>query len=185
MLTLRCDLKSLAPLYQSAPLQSARNDGESADAHDERVWKERMHVDEEGICYVPAMAMKWALDWAAGFLNIKIPGERNATWKKQFVSGILITDNLSLGVRAADVKGERVFVNADGKRGSGTRVWRRFPRIDSWSATLIAHIINPKITPDVFERHLVAAGNFNGLGSFRVQNGNVYGRFEVKSVKES
>lgn len=183
MLSLSCKLKSLAPLYQSAPFQSPKNEGEAPDAYDERVWRERMHV-RDGVCYVPAMAIKWALDWAAGFLNIKIPGERNATWKKQFVSGVLITDDLSLGVKADSVPGERIYVNADGKRGSGTRVWRRFPRIDKWSGTLVAHVINPKITLDVFQRHIEAAGQFCGLGSFRVQNGNVYGRFSCESIEE-
>ena len=77
---------------------------------------------------------------------------------------------------------DRIHANADGIRGSGKRVWRNFPRVDSWSATVPIVVAANEITKDVFERHLEQAGKFVGIGRFRPQNGGFYGRFEVQKV---
>jgi hypothetical protein len=86
------------------------------------------------------MAFKMALDSCAKLLGHKIPGRRNATWTKHFLSSVLVSDDVPTGVRKEDVRGERVYVNADGVRGNGKRVWRTFPVIDAWEASVTFHV---------------------------------------------
>jgi hypothetical protein len=136
----------------------------------------------DGRVFIPPMAFKMALDAAAKMLGRQIPGKGKSTYTKFFLSGVLVMEPAILPVTKEDVQGDRIFANADGIRGSGKRVWRMFPRIDSWQADIPFHVIADEITPDVFEEHLRQAGAFVGIGRFRPQSGGYYGRFEIKKI---
>lgn len=163
--------------------------------HEKRTWQARMHLDESGAPFMPAMSLKKSLDSASAYLG-KIPGERNATYVKRFKSGLLITDNIKLLVpdkggkqrpaKADDFDGEWLFLDANGKGGAAgsSRVKRRMPRLIQWSADAEVHLIDEVITHDVLERALVDAGRFVGLGRFRPQSGGFYGRFIVDTIEE-
>jgi hypothetical protein len=43
---------------------------------------------------------------------------------------------------------------------------------------------NRNRTGEVLEEHLMQAGQFIGVGSFRPQNRGIYGRFKLVSLKE-
>lgn len=182
MIVVHARLRSLSPYSQSSFFRSEKNQGESPDAFEARCWREKMHV-QDGSVIIPPMALKNALDSASSFLNIKIKGERNRTWAKVFGSGVMVTDPLVLGIDPAKVEGEWLMCNADGKRGSGTRVKRCFPVIPKWEAEATIHVLNPKITEDIFRKHLVAAGKFIGFGRFRPENRGFYGRFDVTKLE--
>jgi hypothetical protein len=179
-----CRLSSVAPYSQSRPWPShvpapARG---KAEEHDELYWREKAHADGNGAVYIPPMAFKMALDDAAKMLGERIPGKGQSTYTKRFQSGVLVMDPLMVGVDKADLESDRIFVNADGVRGSGKRVWKRFPRIDEWSGDVVFHVMSDEITADVFERTLRHAGGFIGIGRFRPQSGGYYGRFSVEGV---
>lgn len=178
-----CHLTSKGPYSQSRPIQSSKKDKEGADDFEKRTWKERMTLNEDGVVCIPAMGLKQALADAAVFNSRKIPGKRNATFSKHFKSGLMVLENIPLGVMGSEVNGEWVYCNADGKRGSGTRVWRCFPVVPSWSAVAPVHVFDDTITEDVFEDYLKEAGMFIGLGRFRPQNGGIYGRFGVDKIE--
>jgi len=176
-------LKSASAYSQSRPVQTPKKDKETAKDHEERVWSERAHVDEHGMCFIPPMAFKNAISEAARYLSIQIPGKGQATYTKHFEAGVMVPEAVPLGVRKEDVPGEWLFVPSDGKRGGGKRVWKCFPLFKDWQVTVNFYILDDTITPEVFEYHLKQAGQFIGVGRFRPRNNGYYGRWNVTSTK--
>jgi hypothetical protein len=88
------------------------------------------------------------------------------------------------GLKVSDLHEETVFANADGVRGSGKRVFRRFPMIPAgWKAQVKFAVIDDEIPQDVFAKCLSEAGNLIGIGRFRPERGGYFGRFEVNDLK--
>ena len=85
-------------------------------------------------------------------------------------------------LKAKDAKSKRVYCHADGRRGSGKRVWRTFPVWEKWATTLVIHILDDSIPEDIFAKVLEAFGLFIGIGRYRPQNGGYLGRFIVGSL---
>lgn len=158
------------------------NGRESADDYEKRTWRKKLHVDTDGQVLIPPMAFKNCLSEAAKFMSIQIPGKGKATYTKHFDAGVLVTDWAQTGIHRDTVKEERLFLPSDGKRGSGKRVWKSYPLIEKWNTTVTFYIIDETITKDVFERHLMAAGQFIGIGRFRPRNNGYYGRFSIDSL---
>ncbi|HUS96051.1 MAG TPA: hypothetical protein VMX97_04850 [Hyphomicrobiaceae bacterium] len=183
MKTATVRLSSVSPYSQSRAHETAKLDRETADLYDKRTWREHCHVTSDGNIFIPPMAFKMGLDKAATMLGRQIPGKGKATYTKFFLSGVLCSEPVVLDIKKADVVGERIYCNADGKRGSGKRVWRIFPTIPEWQAVVTYHVLANEITTEVFEDHLKQAGSFVGVGRFRPENGGYYGRFKVESVE--
>jgi len=59
-----------------------------------------------------------------------------------------------------------------------------FPVIPKWEGEVEIHVLDETITHEVLEEHLVQAGQFIGLGSFRPENRGIYGRFRLVNLKE-
>jgi hypothetical protein len=178
-------LNGISPYSQSRHFDAdmvPKLERENADAYDKRTWREHLHVDQEGRVFIPGMAFKQAMTDACRFLGHKVPEKRNATWTKHFQSGIMIFDNLVLPVRKEDVQSERLYLNADGKRGGGTRVWRTYPVLRNWAGSLDIYVVDELIIQPVLRAHLEAAGRFIGVGRFRPQNGGFYGLFEIARI---
>lgn len=175
-------LKSISPYSQSRKYRTEFLAKESKDDYEKRTWRDRIHADENGMCFIPPMCFKKNLEEAAQFLGLKIPGKRNATWTKHFKSGILVLQGLELGVHRDEVHGQWLYLNADGRSGSGTRVDRCMPFFPQWSGVVTYHVIDDEITQDVFTYHLEQAGQLIGIGRFRPRNGGFYGRFKILSV---
>ena len=179
-------IKGASPYSQGRPVQSHKDTGESSDAFEERTWRERMHVRDDGTVFLPPMAIKNCLGDVARYLSESVPGKGKATYTKHFEAGVMIVSEWTMTsdgapIMAAQVQGERLFVPADGKRGSGKRVWRTFPRIYPWEATGEIVLLDPVLI-DKLEKvreYLEHAGKFIGIGRFRPRNGGYYGRFEV------
>lgn len=182
MKTALCTLKSVSPYSPSRAHQAPKLDRETADAYETRTWREKAHFDADGKIFIPPMSFKMALDSAAKMLGEQIPGKGKSTYTKFFSAGVLVLEPVKLPLNKDDLPMDRIHANADGIRGSGKRVWRNFPRVDSWQATVPIVVAANEITKDVFERHLEQAGKFVGIGRFRPQNGGFYGRFEVQKV---
>lgn len=193
MQTVNITLEGISPYSQSRYVDKDEHPKlgkETPDSYEKRTWQARVHVDKDGIPFMPAMSLKKALDSASKYLG-KIPGERNATFTKRFKSGLLITENIPLfvdgGKRRAtldDFEGEWLFLDAGGKAGQGsTRVKRRMPRLVEWVVTATVYLIDEVIDADVLERALTDAGRFVGLGRFRPENGGFYGRFRVRDTE--
>ena len=184
MLVATFTLVGISPYSQSRPIQSTRDANETHDEFDKRCWQEHCHVDDDGQVFIPPAAIKQCISDTAQYLSIKIPGKRNATYSKHFKSGIIVDpEPMKVGMHIDDVEVERLYLNADGKRGSGTRVWRHMPKINNWSIQVKVFIPDIEIGEKIFEKILVAAGQFTGLGRYRPQNGGWYGRFIIKDLE--
>lgn len=179
-------LQSIAPYSQGRAVQSVRNTGESHDAFEERTWRERLHTDAKGNVFIPPTAFKNMLGDVAKYLSESVPGKGKSTYTKHFEAGVMVTTPVMLGVKAADVQGERVFVPADGKAGGGKRVWKTFPVIPEWSGDVEIILLDPMLEdkPAKVHEYMAHAGTFIGLGRFRPRNRGFYGRFRVVSFDE-
>jgi len=191
MTVCRFTLVGIAPLSQSAPIQSRKNTGEGHDAFEERTWRERLHVNTDGNVFIPPSALKNCLSEVAKYLSESVPGKGKATYTKHVEAGVMCTDAMVLlcqdgkPLRASTVVGERLFVPADGKRGSGKRVWKTFPLIPQWSAAATVYLLDPVLRdkPEKVLEYAEHAGKFIGLGRFRPRNNGFYGRFNVTDWK--
>lgn len=182
-----CTLRSVSPYSQSRSYshEIEKLPKETADAYEQRTWRNKCHTTKGGHIFIPAMSFKMGLDTAAKMLGRRIPGKGQSTYSKFFLSGVLVMEGPVLPLTKDEVDCDRIFANADGVRGSGKRVWRLFPRINEWEADVQFHVLADEITPEVFEDHIRQTGAFVGIGRFRPQNGGFYGRYEVAKVKWS
>jgi hypothetical protein len=174
-------LESLSPYSQSRRLPE-KDKKEDWDAYENKHWRKRMHVTEDGFVFIPPMAFKRSLDTAASFLRENIKGKGQSEYGKHFLAGVMVMDGLVLPLKADDVEFERLDLSPSGKRGQ-IGVYRQMPKIPEWSGDVTYHVLDDIITEEVFERHLEEAGSFIGIGRFRPQNGGFYGRYRVVKVR--
>jgi hypothetical protein len=179
------DIVGITPLSFGKAFASVRNPNEGYDVFENRCWRERMHVDEQGQVFVPPLMFKRALEAAARYAQESVPGKRTTKFTKHFLAGTLVADPILIGVKVEQVVCERLFVAADGKPGGkGGKVWRNFPLIPKWSGRVIVHLLDP-----VLQQHWIKvieyaerAGDFIGLGRFAPRVGGFYGRFRVQKA---
>jgi hypothetical protein len=183
MHTARVYLKSVSPYSQSAAIQSIKRPNESHEDFDLRIWRERLHVTEDGYVFIPAMAIKNSIASAGKWLGKSIPGKGKSTYAKRLEAGVMVIEDIILNVKAENIKNEKLFVPSDGVRGSGKRVFKHFPLIPSWEGEVEFTILDDIITKDVFREHLEQAGMFIGIGRFRPQSNGTYGRFTIEKFK--
>jgi hypothetical protein len=176
-----------SPYSQSAQHEEPKLERESHDDYDERTWRSKCTVNDKGQVCVPAMALKQCVDLAAQKLGQKIPGRRGATYKSFFTSGVICGSDMPISngkpLTPANAVMVKINANADGVRGSGKRVKRRFPVFDKWHGVAEFTIVDDIITQEVFEDHLKSAGMIVGIGRYRAGNGGSNGRFRVTKIE--
>lgn len=184
-------LESISPYSQSKHYDTeqlpklGRASGTATESnadYEKRTWRERCHVDGKGHIVIPPMAFKNCLSEIAKYLSVQIPGRGKSTYTKHIEAGIMVLDGLVLPETKDTVDGEWLFVPASGRRGDGKRVSKCFPVIREWTGDVTFHVLDDVVTREVFEQHLVEAGNFIGIGRFRPRNNGYYGRFKVLKV---
>jgi hypothetical protein len=177
----------MTPLSQSRQHDEPKLDKEALDAYDLRTWRSKLNVDTidgKPSVVIPAHGMHQAIAAAAKYSKRQIVGQGKATWTAKFTAGIALLDNPVLNIDPATVGMITISANADGIRGSGKRVPRRFPQIaPGWQTTFDVQILDPIITQDIFAEMLEIAGMFIGVGRFRPEKGGTNGRFTIKSIR--
>lgn len=176
-------LESVSPYSQSKFYDAPKLERELAGDYETRTWRNRMHTTDDGKVFIPPTAFKNSLSEAAKYMGRQIPGKGKSTYTKHFEAGVLCVEPLVLDIKADDVPGEWLHVPSDGVRGSGKRVKKCFPRIDTWSGPVEFMVFDEIITKPIFEEHLTATGQFIGLGRFRPRNNGFYGRFAVTKLE--
>jgi hypothetical protein len=175
----------LTPYSQSRAFRSEKKKEETYDDFDCRAWPEHLYVNEAGEIFIPAVALIQGFAAAASYLakggDLKKKGAAN--WAQNFLCGLAVAEGPTIGVKAKDAIPERVYCHADGRRGSGKRVYRTFPIMHKWSATVVAHILDDSIPEDIFRKVATAFGLFIGIGRYRPQNGGYLGRFTVEKCE--
>lgn len=182
MKTAVATLRSVSPYSQSKHYTTEKLPKELHKDYEARTWRDRLHSLESGEVFIPPMSFKNCLSESAKFLSLQIPGKGKSTYTKHFEAGVLVTDALNLGVHRDQVKGEWLFVPADGVRGSGKRVEKQFPVLHEWGGDVVFHVLDETVTEDVFKHVLEQAGAFIGIGRFRPRNNGFYGRFKVERI---
>ncbi len=177
----------IAPYSQSRQHDTPKLEGENPNDHDIRTWPSKMSVetrDGQKTVVIPAHGVHQCIAAAAKYSKRQIPGQGKATWTAKFTSGISLLEAPALGIDPATVNSVTISANADGVRGSGKRVPRRFPTIPAgWKTTFDVYILDPIITEAIFREMIGLAGMFIGIGQFRPQNGGTNGRFRLEAME--
>lgn len=173
-------IRGLGKYSQSRAHEAPKLSGESPEDYDKRTWREHLHV-RDGIVVIPETAIMQCIHNGVRYAGEKKKG--NATWTKHFEGGLAMLDPAVTDVRADDVTYDDIYSNADGVRGSGKRVYRRFPVLAPWTAKFEVLILDPEITRDVFQRMLEVAGKFRGIGRWRPEKGGQNGRFAIDNLE--
>jgi hypothetical protein len=181
----KVELTSVSRYSQGKVFTSQKSRDQTHEEFEKQCWRERLHVTADGKVFIPPQSFKSALDEAAKYKSVQIPGKGKATYTKHFLAGVLCLEPLVLPTIAADVPGEWLFVPADGKKGGPKRVMKCFPYIEQWSGQIEFTVFDDIIDEQTFLIHLEDAGKFIGVGRFRPRNGGFYGRFKVNSVQWS
>lgn len=172
-----------SPYSQSADHEAPFLDRESHEDRDIRTWREKCTTNKDGQVCIPAMALKQAVDTAAFKLGEKVPNRRGAMFKSFFASGFFCDGDVPISngkpLTPKDANCVKISAHSTGKRGAGSRVPRRFPQFDKYHGVAEFTIVDDVITPEVFERHVKAAGIIVGIGRFRPENGGTNGRFRA------
>lgn len=148
MKTAVCSLEGIAPYSSSRAHEEPKLDRETADAYEERTWRNKAHLTDKGQPFIPPMAFKFALDAAAKQLSVSIPGKGKKTYTNFFLTGVMVVEPIVIAPDCSLMKCERVYANADGVRGSGKRVWRKFPRWNTWAADVPFMVLAAKALID-------------------------------------
>jgi hypothetical protein len=173
----------ITPYSQSRQHAEPKLEGESHDSYDERTWRHHLTLSpDKSTVIIPAHGLHQAIAAAAKYSKRQIPGQGKATWTRKFVAGIGLVSAPVLNIAPEDVKPVVISANADGIRGSGKRVTRRFPEMFPWTSTFEVFILDPIITEPVFREMLELCGMFVGVGRFRPENGGTNGRFRVDAI---
>jgi hypothetical protein len=175
-------LESVSPITFGRYHLTPKLDRELDDDYEKRTWREKVHADQDGNVYLTPMMLKNCLAEAPKFMGAQIPGKGKATYTKHFEAGILITDPIYLGVKKEDVEELWLYVPSDGQRGGTKRVMKCFPLVREWKGEATIYVLDEIITKDVLQRFLTAAGQFIGMGSLRVRNNGLHGRFNGQIV---
>jgi hypothetical protein len=175
-------VEGITPYSASRFFEEALEKGETKDAHERRRWREKVHADEDGRVYIPGVAFKMCLDVAVSKANEKIKGKGQQTYTGLFKSSVTAMSDMRLGIKIDDMKAISIYANADGKRGSGTRVTRWFPIIPNWGGMIEFGIFDDTIPPEKFEEFFTKAGLVAGVGRGRPETGCAVGNGRFKPL---
>ena len=179
MLRVLCQLKSLTPLTFNKKLISEKGPNETHDEAEERIWRERCDCDSSGELILSARRFKKAISTGAQWLNVKIPGEGQATYTKHFKGGLVVMNNIKLGITRDEVDHVKVYT---GPKPKDPRRWIHFPIVEKWDGELQVNLLDEKINEEIFKRAIDYAGLAVGVGAWRPENGGENGRFEVVDI---
>lgn len=181
----KCYLKSASPVSFSRRFENKADRTKDPWDHEQETWRLKLHTLDGDEVYIPGIMFKNSLVNTSRILAENIPGKGKNTYRSRFESGVIVENDLPLGIKAKEVEFEDVYVSSDGKKGgSSPQVLKRFPVINSWEGQInVMVILDTVITKKVFERYLKLAGQIAGIGRFRPERGGNKGRFTVEKIE--
>lgn len=186
------EIVGVSPYSQSKHYDVERLQGEGLDDYAQRTWRNHMHINKDGEVFIPPNAFKNCLSQSALYMKISIPGGGKSTYTKHFEAGVACSKPILTGIKAAEVEYEKLFLPADGKRGSGKRVWKYCPYMPTWGGIVEVLVLDETVLQTskvtgctILEDVCRGAGQFIGLGRFRPRQNGYYGRFDVTRINET
>jgi hypothetical protein len=176
-------ISGISPLSQSRLHNEPKLQGELWDDYDARTWLQKLNVNPKTkTVVIPAHGFHQCLIAAAKYTGAQIPGQGKKTWTAKITAGLTFIGDIDTGLSPKKAQMVQILCHADGVRGSGRRVIRRFPIYYDWQATFDVWILDPIITEAVLRRFIEVAGISIGVGSFRPENGGQNGRFKIERI---
>lgn len=189
MLNIHFVIAGIAPYSPSKKLPDKKGRSESYDDYEDRVWQKKAHVAEDGDSIViPAHGIHQMLVEGAkkGRLQPKAAKSAREGLANRLVTGIAVMSDAATSMKLSKARCVAINAHANGKRGSGTRVTRKFPEwADGWTAEFDVLVVDDSVTVDDVQAALEWGGLVCGLGRFRPENMGSNGRFTVKTCKAS
>lgn len=189
MLILHCTIEGIAPYSQSQMLTEKKGKNEGYDEFETRIWRSKAHVGPDGDAIViPGHAVQQMLVLGAqkGRLQPKAARSAREGLANRLVTGIAIQGDATTDMRLSDAICVAINAHSTGKRGSGTRVVRKFPQWPNpWTAEFDIIVLDESLTEEDVTAALQVAGLVAGLGRFRPENMGMNGRFRVLNVQAS
>jgi hypothetical protein len=182
MKTATIQFNGISPISFSRFHNTPALNKEAKEDYENRTWIEKVHYNENNEAVITPFMIKNMLSDTAKFLGMQIKGKGKSTYTKHFEAGVIVNDQMPIGIKKDDIKSITLFVPSDGKRGGGTRVPKNFPYINNWQGTSTIYIIDETITKDVLQEHLDQGGMFIGMGSLRPRNNGTFGRFKAEII---
>lgn len=179
----KCHLKSVSPVSFSRRFEDKPDKKLDPWDHQKKNWRNRVHTNGNSECIIPAMMFKGALVNAAKISGENIPGKGHMTYTSRFKAGVIVENDLCLGIKKAKVGYEDVYVDSQGGRG-GSQILKRFPKIREWEGDVVFTVVLDKlIQKKVFQEYIQLAGMIAGVGRYRPERGGNYGRFAVDKIE--
>jgi len=192
--TVRISIEGLSPLLfnrkslmldikTDANLQKVK--AEDGLEYENRIFREKAHVNAEGFVVVPQTWIKRSLveTQRQNACPIKPPSaaRKNATMKTQLNAGFFCEDCVvqykGSGFKKEDLVPYRSICTIPSTGGSIPVVRPMIPA--GWTVDIDFQIISPEVTESVLRELMTWVGIFAGIGEWRVSNGGQFGRFKV------
>lgn len=164
-------------------VSAAKERKESHEEFDERTWKEKIRVNDEGFIYMPGIALKACLCSTAKYAGMKIPGGRQRTYTQPFTRGLQCFEPILFDKKIGDIELMRLPVIAEPGSTKETRVPRIFPYLPEWTAKVRVRILDEIINTEVLAEHFNLSGIMTGMGTWRPERGREYGTYRVMDFK--
>lgn len=178
----KCSLKSISPVSFSRRFEAKSKEKPDWE-YELKTWQKKAHTNGDGEVVIPGIMFKAALISGAKLSGANIPGQGKATYTSRFKAGVIVENDINLGIKPKELDYEDVFVDSQGGRG-GTQVLKRFPVVKNWKGELICTItLDRIIKKSVFEEFIKLAGQIAGVGRFRAERGGNKGRFSVEGIE--
>lgn len=159
-------------------------------------WMDRAYIDSSDCLYMPAHAVKKALDSALVFAarqglveSSQHQGKSLTEWlvetRSNFKTGILVVEppkltsaNSSMPLRRSDLVPIWHHVPRLGK-GDTEKVSKGFPTVEPWAMSVTMCLLSDAIDESLVELCLMRAGAYIGFGAMRLENGGCNGAFDL------
>lgn len=187
MLSLSLTIEGIAAYSQSKKLDVAKDQDESHDDFENRIWRQKAHVGPDGDSIViPGHAVHQMLVVGAqkGRLKPKAAKSAREGLANRLVTGIAIQGDADTDMKLSKASVVGINAHVNGKRGSGSRVVRKFPEWPTgWHAHFDVLVLDDSLTAEDIEAAAKWGGLVCGLGRFRPQNMGHNGRHTLLRVE--
>ncbi len=185
MLAIHVRIRGIAPYSQSKMLDVPRGKNEGYPAFEDRTWKLKAHVAADGDSIViagHAVHQMMVLGAQKGRLQPKAAKSAREGLANRLVTGVMLMGDASTSMKLSKAICVPINAHANGKRGSGTRVIRKFPEWPAgWTAEFDVIVVDESLTLEDVRAAIESGGLVAGLGRFRPENMGHNGRFTVKA----